>query len=66
MSRFEKHFDIRRPTNEDTLNEEFEIAVNGPNLSDSYEVVGEALDLYWRDEGGYWHFFRNSVQYLIS
>ena len=47
MSRFENHFDMRRPTNEDTLSEKFEIALNGPNLSDCDEVVGEALDLYW-------------------
>ena len=47
MSRYENHFDMRRPTNEDTSNEEFEIAVNGPNLSDCDAVVGEALDLCW-------------------
>ena len=38
---------MRRPTKEDTSNEELEISVNGPNLSDCDAVVGEALDLYW-------------------
>ena len=36
-----------RPTNEDTSYEEFEISVNGANLSDCDAVFGEALDLYW-------------------
>ena len=59
VSRFENHFDMRKPTNEDTFNEQFEIAINGPNLSNCDAVVGEALDLFWGEkEGYYWHFFR--------
>ena len=61
VSRFENHFDVRRSTNEDTSNEEFKIAVNGPNVSNCDKVVAEAMDLNWGEKGGYWHFFRTSV-----
>ena len=61
VSRYEYNFDMRRPTNEDTSNEEFEIAVNGPNWSNCDALVGEALNLYWGEKVGYWHFFRTSV-----
>ena len=46
---------------DDTFNEEFEIAANVPNLSNCDAEVGETLDLYWVEKGGYWHFFRTSV-----
>ena len=61
VSRYENHFDARRPTNEETANEEFEIACNGPNLANSDGVVCEAMDSYWRKKGSHWHFFRTSV-----
>ena len=51
VSRFENNFD--KPTNEDTFNEEFEIAINGPNLSNCGAVVGEALDLFRGEKEGY-------------
>ena len=35
VSKYENHFDIRRNVNEESANEEFEIAVNGPNLAHS-------------------------------
>ena len=54
-------FDARRSTS----NQEFEIAVNGPNLAHCETVVSEAMLLYWRgkcQEGvGEWHFFKTSV-----
>ena len=33
VSRYENHFDSRRNTEEDATNEEFDVAVNGPNLT---------------------------------
>ena len=33
VSRYKNHFDVRRYTNEETSYQEFEIAVNGPNLA---------------------------------
>ena len=48
VSRYENHFDVRRSTDEDTSSQEFEIAVNGPNLAHSDTVVKEAMDQYWK------------------
>ena len=61
VSRYENHFDIRRGTCETSTNEEFEIAVNGPNLAHCDSVIKEAMDKYWANRGGQWHFFRASV-----
>ena len=65
VSRYENHFDARRSTDEDTPNQEFEIAVNGPNLAHYDTVVSEAMDLYWRSKSkdglGDWHFLKTSV-----
>ena len=65
VSRYENHFDYRRNTDEDASNEEFEIAVNGPNLAHCDTVVEEAMKLYWRSKSadgvGDWHFVRTSV-----
>ena len=59
VSRYENNFDERRRTNEDTSNEEFEIASNGPTLAHCEAVVTEAMDSYWRgkskDGTGEWH-----------
>ena len=33
VSRYENHFDSRRNTKEYATNEEFDVAVNGPNLT---------------------------------
>ena len=60
VSMYENHFDIRN-TNEKSTNEEFEIAVNGPNLAHCDSVVKEAMDNYWASRGGKWHFFKTSV-----
>ena len=43
VSRYENHFDARRSVDEDTANEEFEIAVNGPSLAHCDSVVKEAI-----------------------
>jgi hypothetical protein len=63
VSRYENHFDIRRNTNEETANQEFEIAVNGSNLANCDSVVSEARDAYWRgkDAAGAWNFFKTNV-----
>ena len=61
VSRYENHFDARRSTNEETANEEFEIAANGRNLANCDGIVTEAMHNYWRSRGGHWHFFRVSV-----
>ena len=42
VSRYENHFDSRRSTDEETSNEEFEIAVNGP------QVLLIVMELYMR------------------
>ena len=59
VSKYENQFDSRRNTEEAATNEEFEIATNGPNISDCDSVVREAMDLYWKGEA--WHFFRSSI-----
>ena len=61
VSRYENHFDSRRNAEEDATNEEFEVAVNGPNLANCGSVVKEAMDHYWGSKGGSWHFYRSSV-----
>ena len=52
-------------TEEETSNEEFEIAVNGPSLAHCEAVVCDAMDSYWRgkskDGTGEWHFFKTTV-----
>ena len=35
VSKYENRFNIKRNVNEESANEEFEIAVNGPNLAHS-------------------------------
>ena len=52
---------VRRSTDEETYNQECDIAVNWHCET----VVCEAMDLYWRgtsqDGLGEWHFFKTSV-----
>ncbi len=49
----------------ETGNEEFEIAVNGPNLAHADAVILEAVDLYWG--GKDWHFHRTGqIDKLIN
>ena len=61
VSRYENHFDSRRNTEENSSNEEFVIAVNGPNLAHCDSVVREAMNDYWGSRGGEWHFIKRSV-----
>ena len=44
---------------EDSAADEFEIAVNGPNLANCDSVVREAMGLYWGRKP--WHFFKDSI-----
>ena len=72
VSRYENHFDSRRSTNEETSNEEFDIAVNGPSLAHCDGIGQEAKDKYWKDKsndgkvGGEWHFYKKSVLEKLS
>ena len=36
--------------NEESVNEEFEIAINGPNLANSDSLIKEAMNKHWE-----WH-----------
>ena len=62
---FENHFYANRTTDEETANEEFEIAVNGPSLAHCDTVVIEAMNAYWREKSkdglGDWHFHKTTV-----
>ena len=58
VSQYENHFDIRRNVNELTANEEFNIAVNGPNLAHCDSVITEAMTKYWNSKKSHWHFFK--------
>ena len=60
VSKYENHFDARRNVDEETANEEFEIAVNGPNLAHSDSVIIDEMNLYWK--GKPWHFHRSSIE----
>ena len=57
VSEYENHFDERKNVEENTANEEFEIAINGPNLAHADAVILEAM--YWK--GKPWHFYRTSL-----
>ena len=55
--------DVRRTLNQNSIDEEFEIAVNGPSFAHCDGVVKEAMELYWtknkaKGGEGRWHFFR--------
>ena len=47
VSKYEIHFDERRNLSEIGANEEFEIAMNGPNVANCDNVVKAAMDKYW-------------------
>ena len=61
VSQYENHFDVRRNVNEETANQEFNIAVNGPNLSHTDVVLKQAMDNYWKAKNSPWHFVRSST-----
>ena len=54
---------MRRNVDEETANEEFEIAVNGPNLAHSDSVIIEAMNTHWK--GKPWHFYKTSVDKIL-
>ena len=56
---YEHHFNSNRNMNEDHINEEFFISVNGPNLAHCNSVVEEAMNKYWKQKD--WHFYRTSL-----
>ena len=64
VSRYENHFDSRRSTDEETSNQEFQIAVNNPNIAYCDGIGQEAMDKYWKDKskdgkvGGERHFYK--------
>ena len=55
FSIYGNHFNPMRSTDDQTSNEDFEIAVNGPDLSHCEDVVEEAMNKYGKGE---WHFTR--------
>ena len=61
VSKYESHFDVRRNMSEEGANEEFEIAINGPNIAHCDSVVKEAMDDYWSAKKSSWHFHKVSV-----
>ena len=63
--------DVRRTLNENSINEEFEIAVNGPSFAHCDGVVKEAMELYWtknkaKGGEGRWPFFRRAWVDILS
>ena len=61
VSKYESHFDVRRNMSEEGANEEFEIAINGPNIAHCDSVIKEAMDDYWSAKKSSWHFHKVSV-----
>ncbi len=59
VSMYEHHFDSTRNMGEDNVNEEFFIAVNGPNLAHCNSVMEEAMNKYWKGQN--WLFYRKSL-----
>ena len=59
VSQYENHFSSNRNIEEDHVNEEFFISVNGPNLAHCNSVIEEAMDKYWKQKD--WHFLRMSL-----
>ena len=58
VSKYENHFTHNRNMDENNINEEFEIATNGPALPFCAKVVEEAMNKYW--DGKPWHFYRKT------
>ena len=61
VSKYESHCDVKRDMSEEGANEEFEISINGPNISHCDSVVKEARDDYWSAKKSSWHFHKVSV-----
>ena len=59
VSQYEVHFNERRNVDEQTANEEFEIATNGPNLAHADSIIIEAMNIHFKQKP--WHFFRTTI-----
>ena len=58
VSVFEHHFHKGRNLNEDTMENEMEVAMNGPNLVEADGLLKHSMELYWK--GGKWHFIKRT------
>ena len=56
---YENCFNSNRNMEENHIEEEFFISVNGPNLALCNSVLEEAMDKYWKQKD--WHFYRTSL-----
>ena len=57
ISIYEHHFRDNRPLNDDSIAEEFQIAINGPCLAHYDSVVYHAMSQYWdKKKTVSWHF----------
>ena len=56
---YENHFNNNRNMEENHIEEEFFISVNGLNLVHCNSVLEEAMDKYWKQKD--WHFYRMSL-----
>jgi hypothetical protein len=62
VSIYENHFDSNRNMEEDSVNEEFFIAANGPNLAHCNSVIEDAMNIYWQGKkSNSWHFYRTCL-----
>ena len=64
VSTYEHHFNAMRNMDEENVNEDFFIAVNGPNLTHCNSVVEEAMQIYWK--GSDWHFHQKSLSHHLK
>ena len=55
ISVFENHFDPGRPMSEVGMEEEFNIAMNGPDIAHVDSIVFEAMKRLFKNQS--WHFF---------
>ena len=67
ISVYENHYRDNRPLSEESVAEEFQIAINGPNVAHYDSVVLSAMSHYWGDENkktttsSCWHFKRKTI-----
>ena len=46
---------------EEHTNDEYFIAVNGPEIGEADPVLKEALDIHWNNSKSGWHFTTNTL-----
>ncbi|CAB4009077.1 Hypothetical predicted protein [Paramuricea clavata] len=62
VSKYGHHFSSQRNMAEDTTNNAFFVAVNGPSLGHCNNVVKAAMDRYWKSKQRQdWHFYKTTV-----